>query len=63
MTDRRALHAIAAGLIAIALWSIIGVVVALYLDAIDVAWKFLLALAGSGATLILVNLFEARLDG
>lgn len=56
----RVIDAVGAGLTAVALWSIVGIGVALHLDSPDTAWKFVAALVGSGLTLVALNLFERR---
>jgi hypothetical protein len=58
----RVLDAIAAAMIALALWSVVGIVVALRLDAVDAAWDFWWALAGSAVTLIAVAIYGGRAE-
>jgi hypothetical protein len=60
---RRLLGMLCSGLVAVALWSIVGAIVALRLDDPEAARDFVWALIGSGTTLILVGLYDGRDHG
>lgn len=60
MTAHRFLDLVGGMLLCIAAWSVAGVVVAISQGNAAAAWKFVVALLGSGATLIAASLFERR---
>lgn len=62
MTGRRFLNGVGLALVAIASWSVVGVIVGFALDDPPTAWLFLWALLGSGFTLIAISFVEHRLD-
>lgn len=54
------IDALCGSLTAVALWSILGAIAALMLDAPDVAWDFVWSLLGSGVTLVVIGLYRGR---
>jgi hypothetical protein len=63
MIARQFLDLVGGGMVAIAVWSIVGAVIALGFNYPDAAWKFVASAVGSGLTLIAVSIVERRSDG
>lgn len=57
----RRLDWLAIALVSIALWSIVGVIVALRLGAIEAAWDFTWSLLASGVTLVAIGILQGRM--
>lgn len=60
---KRFLDWLGSAFLGLAMWSIVGVIVALRVDAPGIAWDFVYALLGSGACLMIVGYVEGRLYG